>query len=323
MSDRFGRDAVSFSRLYNTAAVGGPIGQEDFHNAVAVIHSNETAYGVWQFLHKTEQALGRHRQKRWEARRIDLDVLLHETALVTPSHYSKEIHSQEIVWTPTFKVPHPRMTMRTFVLSPACDIAGDWVEPVTGQSLHKLSARLDRLASNKRLPTILLTCDSNDTVQSLMNSLRRSEHDLYIEDEQQPRVIRQDQLWILVCMVPRIQSSGATSDHYHAVSQAIGVRIAPYQNSLSSAGFDQWMHVCRSPDPSISHWEDFSRPWADSFGMTNRQEGQLLLRTFGDLAPLRNTPPYLLAADDFDWAAHELFAATEAMTCPIQPCGTI
>jgi len=38
---------------------------------------------------------------------------------------------------------------------------------------------------------------------------------------------------------------------------------------------------------------------------------------------LDTPPPYLLAADDIDWASTEIVAAAEAMSCRIQPCGQL
>ncbi len=329
----FGRESISFSRLYKTAAVGGPAGQEDFFNAVAVIHSNHTAFEVWQFLHQTEQALGRHRMKRWEARRIDLDVLLHERR-----EDSQSPLVPEVVWTPTFKVPHPRMTMRTFVLTPACDVAPDWIEPVTKQSLQKLSERLDRIAFQSRLPTILLSYDSLATMETLIRSLQSSVSSLSISRCPEPTILRDGHPWIVGCLVPRLtpgnnqlrptlnESANAVAASYEAIRDCLVSRIRKSEEIHPSIQFDHWMHVCQSPDPSISHWEDFCRPWADALRMTgqqatsgSRQESKIGLSD----DDLFNVPPYLLAADDVDWAAHELIAATEAMSCPIQPCGVI
>ena len=47
------------------------------------------------------------------------------------------------VWTPHFKVPHPRMCMRTFVLIPANEVAPDLIDPVTGWSIGHLRKHLE------------------------------------------------------------------------------------------------------------------------------------------------------------------------------------
>jgi len=317
MIEQFGRQQLQFSRLYKTAAVGGPAGQEDFYNAVAMIESDKSAFEVWQFLHKTEQSLGRHRLKRWEARRIDLDVLLHESQSDSGLSFNSER-----IWTPTFKVPHPRMSMRTFVLTPACDIAADWIEPVTGQSVEMLSTRLDRLSFPGQLPRLLLTCESAATLDSLVKSLASAEPSIHVSEEFPPTVYRNDSPWIVTCLLPTIHAASIDGDSLRSTHAMIIDRLLSLQTSHAKHGFDHWMHICRSPDPSISHWEDYCRPWAEVLGMIDQDSGVLSLNTY-DFNPVRHTPPYLLAADDFDWAAHELIAATNAMTCPIQPCGEL
>ncbi|MFZ1477725.1 MAG: 2-amino-4-hydroxy-6-hydroxymethyldihydropteridine diphosphokinase, partial [Sphingorhabdus sp.] len=41
-------------------------------------------------------------------------------------------------------VPHTAFRERRFVLCPAAEIAGDWRDPLTGLTLHQLTARLTR-----------------------------------------------------------------------------------------------------------------------------------------------------------------------------------
>ncbi len=156
--DEFGWDCVQFSPLYQTKAIGGPPGQDDFYNAVASIRSTKTAYEVWHVLHRLEQSLGRRRRYRWESRRIDLDVLLHE---------------HDRIWTPTFKVPHPRMVTRTFVLHPANEIVSDWIEPVTGRSVADLSRDLTDLESSVRPLSILVVGDNLKTLADLRATIEQ------------------------------------------------------------------------------------------------------------------------------------------------------
>ncbi len=149
---RFGRQNVTFSQMYRAPAVGGPAGQADFYNAIASIESKLTAYEVWQILQSIEQDLGRRRRLRWEARRIDLDVLLHD---------------QERIWTPTLKVPHPRMFIRTFVMEPAVEIASQWVDPITGLPLEQLRDQLRALSG----PNALAPCVAILVEQALILDL--------------------------------------------------------------------------------------------------------------------------------------------------------
>ncbi len=123
--------ASQMSRLVRTPAVGGPSGQPPFVNAVAALEvtGDTTAWDLWHIVREVEHRLGRVRQERWEARRIDVDVLLFD---------------DQRVWTPQFKLPHPRMIMRRFILEPACDVAAEWLEPVSGWSIRQLAAWLTR-----------------------------------------------------------------------------------------------------------------------------------------------------------------------------------
>ena len=45
---------------------------------------------------------------------------------------------------PSLIVPHPRFRERLFVLDPLAEIAGEWIDPVTGKTIAQLRARLLR-----------------------------------------------------------------------------------------------------------------------------------------------------------------------------------
>lgn len=118
---------LRFSHLYRTPAVGGPQNQGDFLNAVVAIESDSTVWQVWETIKKIESDLGRRRFQRWEARRIDIDVLLHDDLRI---------------WTPHFKIPHPRMCMRSFILKPAEEVASEWIDPVSTMRIRELLQHL-------------------------------------------------------------------------------------------------------------------------------------------------------------------------------------
>jgi 2-amino-4-hydroxy-6-hydroxymethyldihydropteridine diphosphokinase len=120
------------SRLYESGAIGGPDGQPAFLNAAARLQTDLTPRQLLALLHETERQLGRVRERRWAARRIDLDLLLYD---------------QRIIDTPTLVVPHPRMAFRRFVLVPAVEIAADMTHPGTGWALSRLLTHLDSAAN--------------------------------------------------------------------------------------------------------------------------------------------------------------------------------
>lgn len=115
------------SQLYRTPAVGGPPGQGDFLNAVMALELDHDVEAVAQTLRNTEYQLGRQRIARWEARVIDLDLLLYDDLRMR---------------TDRLDIPHPRMALRSFILQPACDVAGSWRDPVTGKTIEQLAAQL-------------------------------------------------------------------------------------------------------------------------------------------------------------------------------------
>ncbi len=77
---------------------------------------------------------------RWDARPLDLDLLLFG---------DQQIHDPDLM------VPHPRMSVRRFVLAPAAEIAPDLIEPRTGRSVSDLLRNLDRRPSVLLLDPVL------------------------------------------------------------------------------------------------------------------------------------------------------------------------
>ena len=157
LDDTFGSTNIALSQLYRTPPIGGPDGQGDFLNAVAAIETDRSVWEVWEIIKGIESNLGRQRQLRWEARRIDIDLLLYD---------------QHRIWTPHLKIPHPRMCMRTFVLIPACEIVPNWIEPVTLWSVAKLQEHL-RLSAMNHTP-IRVLCQDATHLSSLKNEFERS-----------------------------------------------------------------------------------------------------------------------------------------------------
>lgn len=114
------------SRLYRTAPVGGPPGQPDYLNAVAALETRLAPLALLDALQALETQAGRTRTVRWEARTLDLDLLL----------YGGEVLASE-----RLSVPHPRAWERAFVLAPLADLAPDLAHPVSGETVRQALAR--------------------------------------------------------------------------------------------------------------------------------------------------------------------------------------
>ncbi|MFN4906194.1 MAG: 2-amino-4-hydroxy-6-hydroxymethyldihydropteridine diphosphokinase [Planctomycetota bacterium] len=154
--DAFENSRIELSPIFKTPPVGGPSGQGDFLNSVVRIDHALSVWEVWERIKRIENELGRQRFRRWESRRIDIDLLMHD---------------QDRVWTPHLKVPHPRMSMRTFVIHPACEIAPDWIDPVSGVSIRELSNRL----RNNHPPRISIACSTKSLADRIATVLRNGD----------------------------------------------------------------------------------------------------------------------------------------------------
>jgi 2-amino-4-hydroxy-6-hydroxymethyldihydropteridine diphosphokinase len=105
-------DVVAVSRLYETAPVGGPGGQDRFLNLVVELDTDRSARELLEVCRACEAAAARVRKERWGPRTLDVDVLWIDGITV---------HE------PDLEVPHPRMFERAFVLLPLGDLAPDLV----------------------------------------------------------------------------------------------------------------------------------------------------------------------------------------------------
>jgi 2-amino-4-hydroxy-6-hydroxymethyldihydropteridine diphosphokinase len=115
---------VECSPWYRSPAVG-PGEQPDYLNAVASIDTTLEPMELLRALQDIENKHGRQREVRWGARTLDLDILL---------------YGNQQIDSPTLTVPHPRMTVRDFVLYPLNDIAPDVSLPC-GTTLASLLTR--------------------------------------------------------------------------------------------------------------------------------------------------------------------------------------
>jgi 2-amino-4-hydroxy-6-hydroxymethyldihydropteridine diphosphokinase len=130
------------SQWHETSPVGGPAGQASFLNGAILLDCELSPHELATSLQQIELSLGRDRHVRWDARTIDIDILLFGDSVIDTSE---------------LQVPHPRMSFRQFVLRPAVEIAGEMIHPGSGWTLASL---LRQLTSGPR--RIALICQENE-----------------------------------------------------------------------------------------------------------------------------------------------------------------
>ncbi|NET51989.1 MAG: 2-amino-4-hydroxy-6-hydroxymethyldihydropteridine diphosphokinase [Merismopedia sp. SIO2A8] len=125
---------ITHSRWYRTAPIGPP--QPEYLNGCALLSVQISPTELLKVLLSIEKQFGRIRRELWGSRTLDLDLLLFDDLILD---------------TPTLQIPHPRMGNRAFVLVPLAEIAPDWIEPVSGQTISQLVKAVD--CSGVRLST--------------------------------------------------------------------------------------------------------------------------------------------------------------------------
>lgn len=102
------------SSFVENPAVGGPDDSPDFLNAAVELTTTLSPHALMKRLLEIEREMGRTRDKKWEPRPIDLDLLL---------------FGDQIISDDTLIVPHPLMHERRFVIEPLAEIAPNVVHP--------------------------------------------------------------------------------------------------------------------------------------------------------------------------------------------------
>lgn len=157
------------SSLYRTAAITANPGevQPDYINAVAELATDLPPQALLAALLALESAGGRtrhHSHPRWAPRTLDLDLLLYDGLAglwpAVPASATAEAASADngtdlaadlaAGALPTLLLPHPRLHLRAFVLTPLAEIAPDLALPGRGTVAAWLPAV--RLQQIERLP---------------------------------------------------------------------------------------------------------------------------------------------------------------------------
>jgi 2-amino-4-hydroxy-6-hydroxymethyldihydropteridine diphosphokinase len=116
------------SALFKTEPEG-VIGQDWYVNCVSQLATTLSPFQLIKELLGIEYAMGRRRKRHWEARIIDLDLLL---------------FGQEVIRSSNLIIPHPLLHERRFVLEPLVQIAPDLVHPVLKVTIRHLLGELPK-----------------------------------------------------------------------------------------------------------------------------------------------------------------------------------
>jgi 2-amino-4-hydroxy-6-hydroxymethyldihydropteridine diphosphokinase len=113
------------SSIYESKPLGNLV-QENYLNGVIKIETELSPSELFVFLKEIEKELGRKESVKWADREIDLDILF----------YNDLIYKDDNI-----TIPHIGIVDREFVLIPLCDIDPEFIHPVFGITVKKLSAQ--------------------------------------------------------------------------------------------------------------------------------------------------------------------------------------
>lgn len=112
--------------FYASKAVGYT-GQPDFLNTAISGQTDLSPEALLEFTKQVERQVGRTASFHWGPREIDIDIIL---------------YGGQILETEKLAIPHPRFRERDFVLQPLNDLDPQMADPISGQTVQQLLARI-------------------------------------------------------------------------------------------------------------------------------------------------------------------------------------
>jgi 2-amino-4-hydroxy-6-hydroxymethyldihydropteridine diphosphokinase len=112
---------MTFSSVYETEP-WGLVDQPDFLNQAVCCTSVKSPAEVLKLAKDIESSFGPGKEVNWGPRLLDIDILYCDDLI--------------LVGEPT--IPHPQIANRNFVLIPMMEIAGDFIDPVSEQTIDEL-----------------------------------------------------------------------------------------------------------------------------------------------------------------------------------------
>lgn len=132
---------VKYSKVYETSPVGCTEEMPDFLNAVCEISYHGDPAVLLKKMRNFERERGRPQTYgRNTPRTLDMDILYAG---------DKTVQTADLV------IPHPRMTVRRFVLQPLCDIHPELILPGSTQSVQQILSSLQDNDKVKLFPESL------------------------------------------------------------------------------------------------------------------------------------------------------------------------
>jgi len=113
---------TKFSKLYETSA-WGKTDQPNFLNQAILVETELLPHDLLKTILEIETEMGRTRAEKWEARTIDIDILLFNDAIIN---------------LPDLIIPHPHLHERNFALIPLMDIAAEVNHPILNITIEEL-----------------------------------------------------------------------------------------------------------------------------------------------------------------------------------------
>ena len=123
LSNQIG-EITRISSVYETEAWGVQ-NQDNYYNIAVEINTPLFPLVLIKKLLEIETSLGRVREKKWDSRIIDIDILFFENYIISTDH---------------LQLPHPYLEKRNFVLEPLNEIVSNFVHPKRRQNISELQS---------------------------------------------------------------------------------------------------------------------------------------------------------------------------------------
>jgi len=116
-------EVLRISSIYETEA-WGIVNQDNFFNIIAEVRTPSLPLNLISKILAIENRLGRVREKKWESRIIDIDIIFYENYIIT---------------TDNLTIPHPFLEKRNFVLEPLNELIPEFIHPRLRKSISQLA----------------------------------------------------------------------------------------------------------------------------------------------------------------------------------------